>query len=229
MAGDRAAHALGKWHRRTALQCLHHRDAVDQAIVVGRLGRFIGDPGMPHDRAGPVKADDDGDVHRLRARGRRRLPAGPEMLEHVLDGVHLPVLRMGGAQGSAQQRGGDQLACHPPHLTSAATCTLTILSGLAGGSPLLILSTTSMPATTLPITVYLLLRKEASAKQMKNCELAESLLCARAMPTVQRLKCSEENSCFRFGYFEPPVPLKFAPSPVCAMKPSITRWNGTLS
>ncbi len=37
-----------------------------------------------------------------------------------------------------------------------------------------------------------------------------------------------ENSCFRFGYFEPPVPLKFWPSPVCAMKPSITRWNGTL-
>src|ERR1700756_678787 len=151
------------------------------------------------------------------------------MLEHLLDGVDLPVLGARGTYGSAQQqRCSDGQFAPAGHLTSEATCTLTILSGLAGGSPLLILSTTSMPATTVPITVYLLLRKEASAKQMKNCELAESLLCARAMPTVPRTNGSLENSCFRLSYFDLPVPLKFWPSPVCAMKPSMTRWNGTL-
>ena len=63
----------------------------------------------------------------------------------------------------------------------------------------------------------------------KNCELAVSTLSPRrAMPTTPRVNGTLENSCFRFGYFEPPVPLKFWPSPVCAMKPSITRWNGTL-
>src|SRR5215467_5174667 len=51
---------------------------------------------------------------------------------------------------------------------------LTILSGSRTGSPRLILSTFSMPDTTLPQTVYWRLRKGASAKQMKNCELAES-------------------------------------------------------
>ena len=64
---------------------------------------------------------------------------------------------------------------------------------------------------------------------MKNCELAVSTLSPRrAMPTMPRLNGTLENSCLRFGYFEPPVPSKFLPSPVCAMKPSITRWNGTL-
>ena len=64
---------------------------------------------------------------------------------------------------------------------------------------------------------------------MKNCELAVSTLSPRrAMPTMPRVNGTLENSCFRFGYFEPPVPLNFWPSPVCAMKPSMTRWNGTL-
>src|SRR5882724_4215764 len=122
-----------------------------------------------------------------------------------------------------------------PHLMSDATCTFTILSGSVTAPPaepggaFFSLSTTSMPCTTSPITVYWLLRDEASSKQMKNCEFAVSTLSPRrAMPTVPRLKGALENSCFRFGYFEPPVPLKFCPSPVCAMKPSITRWNGTL-
>src|SRR5436190_5459074 len=121
------------------------------------------------------------------------------------------------------------------HLMSDATCTFTILSGsvtlplLEPGGAFFSLSTTSMPCTTSPITVYWLLRKEASAKQMKNCALALSTLSPRlAMPTTPRLKGVEENSCFRFGYFEAPEPLNFSPSPVCAMKPSITRWNGTL-
>ena len=86
-----------------------------------------------------------------------------------------------------------------------------------------------MPDTTSPITVYLPFRTEPSANMMKNCEFAESLLSPRrAMPTMPRLNGTLENSAGRFGYFEPPVPLKFLPSPVCAMKPSITRWNGTL-
>ena len=37
------------------------------------------------------------------------------------------------------------------------------------------------------------------------------------------------NSAGRLGCLDPPVPLRFAPSPVCAMKPAMTRWNGTLS
>ena len=86
-----------------------------------------------------------------------------------------------------------------------------------------------MPDTTSPITVYWPLRLEPSANMKKNCEFAVSTLSPRrAMPTMPRVNGTLENSCFRFGYFEPPVPLKFWPSPVCAMKPSITRWNGTL-
>src|SRR3954462_13187734 len=114
------------------------------------------------------------------------------------------------------------------HLTSDATCTFTILSGSGTGSPRLILSTTSMPDTTSPTTVYFPFRDEPSANMMKNSEFAESLLAERAMPTMPRLNGTLENSAGTFGYFEPPVPLKFLPSPVCAMKPSITRWNGTL-
>jgi hypothetical protein len=40
------------------------------------------------------------------------------------------------------------------YLMSDATCTFTILSGLETGSPRLSLSTTSMPDTTSPMTVY---------------------------------------------------------------------------
>ena len=85
-----------------------------------------------------------------------------------------------------------------------------------------------MPDTTSPITVYWPFRMEPSANMMKNCEFAEFGSLVRAMPTMPRLNGTLENSAFRLGYFEPPVPLKFLPSPVCAMKPSMTRWNGTL-
>src|SRR6476659_6560099 len=68
-----------------------------------------------------------------------------------------------------------------PHLMSDATCTFTILSGSATGSPRLILSTTSMPDTTSPITVYFPFSEAPSANMMKNCELAESLLAALGM------------------------------------------------
>src|SRR5438477_12337504 len=121
------------------------------------------------------------------------------------------------------------------HLMSDATCTFTILSGSVTwppddpGGAFFNLSTTSMPDTTSPITVYCPLRLEPSANMMKNCELALSTLSPRlAIPTTPRVNGTLENSCFKFGYLEPPLPLNFSPSPVCAIKPSITRWNGTL-
>jgi len=41
----------------------------------------------------------------------------------------------------------------------------------------------------------------------KNCEFAVSTLSPRrAMPTMPRVNGTLENSAFRFGYFEPPVP-----------------------
>ena len=101
-------------------------------------------------------------------------------------------------------------------------CALTILSGSFTGSPRLILSTFSMPETTLPQTVYWRLRKAASPKQMKNCELAESGLDERAIETVPRTCGSALNSALRSGYFDPPVPVPLG-QPVWAMNPSITR------
>jgi len=101
--------------------------------------------------------------------------------------------------------------------------------GSGGGSPGAILSTASMPERTSPTTVYLPLRKAPSAYMMKNCEFAEFGSFARAMPTMPRLNGTFENSAGKLGYFEPPVPSPRAPSPVCAMKPAMTRWNGTLS
>src|SRR5262249_26135592 len=99
----------------------------------------------------------------------------------------------------------------------------TILPGLRGGSPLGSASTASMPDVTSPQTVYWLSRKRASPKQMKNWLLAEFGSLVRAIEQTPRTWGSAENSCFRFGFEEPPVPLKFFPSPPCAMKPSITR------
>src|SRR4051812_45108643 len=60
------------------------------------------------------------------------------------------------------------------YAASAAMRALMILSGFFTGSPRLILSTFSMPEVTLPHTVYWLLRKEASSKQMKNWLSPES-------------------------------------------------------
>src|SRR5579872_7524373 len=42
-----ACHALCKWHRCAALQCLHHGHAIFQPVVVGSPGRFKSDPGLP--------------------------------------------------------------------------------------------------------------------------------------------------------------------------------------
>src|SRR5476651_163974 len=112
---------------------------------------------------------------------------------------------------------------HGHSLTSAATRTLIILSGLAGGSPFLILSTNSMPDVTLPHTVYWPSRKFESLSTMKNwlCALFGSLV--RAMPTAPRENGVLENSACSSEPMPPrPVPCG---SPVWAMKPSITRWK----
>src|SRR5438552_945120 len=113
-----------------------------------------------------------------------------------------------------------EIGCH--HLISFITFIDTILSGLAGGSPRSILSTHSMPFTTSPHTVYCPSRKPPSANMMKNWLLAELGSCALAMPTVPRAKWALENSACILGSFDPPVPVPVG-SPVCAMKPSITR------
>ena len=73
------------------------------------------------------------------------------------------------------------------------------LVGLAGGSPLLILSTFSMPSMTLPQTVYCLSRNRASSKQMKNWLLAEFGFCERAIEQTPRTCGSALNSAGRFG------------------------------
>src|SRR5882757_8388681 len=80
------------------------------------------------------------------------------------------------------------------YLMSDATCTFTILSGSVTlppcdpGGAFFSLSTTSMPCTTSPTTVYWPFRLEPSANMMKNCELAVSTESPRrAMPTMPRL------------------------------------------
>ena len=79
-----------------------------------------------------------------------------------------------------------------------------ILSGFAGGSPLLILSTHSMPDAIFPHTVYCPFRPLLGANMIKNCELPLSGLLERAMPTVPRTNGSAENSAGISGRSEPP-------------------------
>jgi len=62
-----------------------------------------------------------------------------------------------------------------------------------------------------PITVYWPFQgTKPSANMMKNCEFPPSWdRLVRAMPTIPpRLNGTLENSAGRFGYLEPPVPLK---------------------
>src|SRR5579885_1549776 len=119
------------------------------------------------------------------------------------------------------------------YFLSAATRAVTILSGLEtvplfASDPFFNLSTFSIPDVTCPITVYCPFRLGVEPNMMKNWLFAEFGLELRAMPTMPRVNGVDENSAGKFGYFEPPVPLPYWPSPVCAMKLSITRWNGTL-
>src|ERR1700754_5135823 len=119
------------------------------------------------------------------------------------------VIHAHNSRSAANQETGLPRRATAAHLMSDATCTFTILSGSTTGSPRLILSTTSMPDTTSPTTVYFPFSDEPSSNMMKNCELAELGSEVRAMPTIPRLNGTLENSAFRLGYFEPPVPLKF--------------------
>src|SRR5437763_560284 len=194
---------------------------------------------MPEDFAATVETHDHRDVDGIGRRNRRRSPAARKARKCLANCIDLPPIRL--CAGRVQQRhrrdkyDSSQNRTAADHLISDATCTFTILSGSVTAPPeepggaFFSLSITSMPWTTSPITVYWPLRLGASPNIKKNWELAVSTLSPRrAMPTMPRLKGTLENSAFRFGYFEPPVPLKFCPSPVWAMKPSITRWNGTL-
>src|SRR5579872_3052818 len=82
-----ACHALYKWHRCAALQCLHHGHAIFQPVVVGSPGRFKSDPGLAENLPRAVEAHDDRDVHRVCARERWRLPAAVQPFDGLLDGV----------------------------------------------------------------------------------------------------------------------------------------------
>src|SRR3546814_18427420 len=61
---------------------------------------------------------------------------------------------------------------------------------------------------------------------MKNWLLAEFGFDVRAMEQTPRTCGSAENSAFRSGFSDPPMPVPVG-SPPCAMKPSITRGNKT--
>src|SRR5262245_18132256 len=96
-----------------------------------------------------------------------------------------------------QDEGGASVSDNFPRYY-AASLALMMRSGSLTGSPRLILSTFSIPAITLPQTVYWPLRNGASAKQMKNWLSPESGFCARAIETVPRTCFSFENSALSF-------------------------------
>jgi len=185
-AGSGAGHPFRKWHRRAALQRLHDRDPVHQAVVVVGLFRFVGHAGVAQDFPRPVKADYHRDVDvGVGARGGRRSPAGLDPRKNVLDGVD-GLTRLRERSGRARQQERCPAACPPnaapagmggnghSYLMSEATCTFTIKSGSVTAPPcdpggaFLSLSTTSMPATTSPITVYWLSSGVPSSNMMKN-------------------------------------------------------------
>src|SRR5205085_1099470 len=186
-AGQRVAERLGEPQGRAALERVGDRSLISRALRVAGSRRQVGEPRFAQDLAGAGEADDDGDLHaRLGVFDGRRQPAGAERARHVLDRVEdlrLIVLRRtvavvrGACRPRTQQQARCQRSCPQRttnrlhgsvavHLISAATCMRTIRSGLATGSPRLILSTFSMPATTSPITVYLPLRNAPSANMM---------------------------------------------------------------
>src|SRR5690606_36987753 len=131
---------------------------------------------------------------------------------------------------SGRTEGGNVEHSHRPereaggYAISAATRMVTIESGSRTGSPFLIWSNASMPSITWPQNEYCLFSHGASSKQMKNWELAEFGFWERAIEQVPRTWLMFENSAFRSGLSEPPMPVPVG-SPACAMKPSITRWK----
>ena len=101
-----------------------------------------------------------------------------------------------------------------------------ILSGLLtvplrAWSPFLIASICSMPEATLPQIVYCPSRNGAGAKHDEELAVGAVRVGARAIETVPRTCFSFENSALSL-LPEPPVPVPVG-SPVCAMKPSMTR------
>src|SRR5664280_1228608 len=164
------------------------------------------------------------DLRKLRRYPRKSLPSMDVLRQRQGAGRFNHHTPMGKGQSLAplvlylpRHEGGPHGLAHAPIVA------LLILSGSLTGSPFLILSTFSMPSITLPQAVYWLSRKWASSKQMKNWLSPESGLAARAIDTVPRTCGSLLNSALSF-WPEPPVPVPCG-QPVCAMKPSITRWN----
>src|ERR1700753_4480638 len=144
---------------------------------------------MPEDVATPIETDDDRDVYgRIGVRRRRRRPpAGPQPRKQILEVVDLVQLGLGRRDPRRQQqrRGKPKesfsmqrrhASAIPAHLMSEATCTFTILSGSVTAPPadpggaFFSLSTTSMPDTNSPITVYWLSRRGPCANVMRHCE-----------------------------------------------------------
>ena len=147
------------------------------------------------------------------------LPSPPLQLTHS-------VASAGSAQAmqNLRQRRG-AVSCH---LASAATCILAILSGSRTGSPRLMVSTMSMPDGHL--APHRILPVEEAGIAEADEELAVGrirALRARHGAGAAHMRLLGEL-LLRFGFLEPPVPVPVG-SPPCAMKPSMTRWNTTLS
>ena len=119
-----------------------------------------------------------------------------------------------------------------------------ILSGLETwpefGSPFFILSINSIPLITLPKAEYCLSKCGAASKQIKNWLLALFGSADLAADNIPRVWAISENSAYKSGKSEPPVPAKDKlklgllefpnfTSPVWAINPSITLWKTTPS
>ena len=76
------------------------------------------------------------------------------------------------------------------------------------GSPFLILSTNSIPFTTLPKAEYCLSKCGAESKHIKNWLFALSGFAERAADTIPLVCAISVNSALRSGRSEPPVPAR---------------------
>ena len=98
---------------------------------------------------------------------------------------------------------------------------------VCGSSPFLILSTTSMPLDDLADDGVLAVEERAVGEHDEELRIGGiRVLRARHADRAALEVRSCENSAGRSGSSEPPVPVPVG-SPVCAMKPSMTRWKAT--